>query len=206
MPNPKGHEDSIKNSRFKSAWRTGATRTIRVPIALADVTLEYARQLDQGTQPRDTAGSIDSDIEVNVTSTPDTSDSSDERFSHALTTPEEASAHAAIFGFTPEEALADAHFQINMLEANYDELEDKYELAKRELAELRSQLEAERADREEIQAQLSELKQNSAPAAPTFPDKTLLDAAKLLSQLRAKRKKSKADLADIEVVLELLEN
>lgn len=205
MPNPKGHEDSIKDSRFKAAWQSGPTRTIRVPIALADVTLEYARQLDQGIEPRDTVSSIDSEVEVNVTSTPDTSDSSNERFAHALTNPEEALAHAAIFGFTSEEALADAHFQINMLEANYDELEDKYELAKRELAELRSQLEAERGDREEIEAQLSELKQNSAPVATTSPDKTLLDAAKLLSQLRGKHKKSKAQLADVEAILGMIE-
>ena len=54
MPNPKGHEDSIKDSRFKAAWQSGPTRTIRVPIALAELTLEYARQLDQGIEPRDT--------------------------------------------------------------------------------------------------------------------------------------------------------
>jgi hypothetical protein len=54
MPNSKGHEDSIKNSRFKAAWQSGPTRTIRVPITLAEVTLEYARQLDQGIEPRDT--------------------------------------------------------------------------------------------------------------------------------------------------------
>jgi hypothetical protein len=34
--------------------------------------------------------------------------------------------------------------------------------------ELRSQLETERADREEIDAELSELKQNSVPARHTF--------------------------------------
>jgi hypothetical protein len=50
MPNPKGHEDSIKDSRFKAAWQSGPTRTIRVPIALAEVTLEYARQLDTGSR------------------------------------------------------------------------------------------------------------------------------------------------------------
>lgn len=54
-PNPKGHEDSIKDSRFKAAWQSGPTRTIRVPIALADATLDYARQLDQKIEPRDTA-------------------------------------------------------------------------------------------------------------------------------------------------------
>jgi hypothetical protein len=55
MPNPKGHEDSIKDSRFKAAWQSGPTRTIRVPIALADATLDYARQLDKKIEPRDTA-------------------------------------------------------------------------------------------------------------------------------------------------------
>ena len=46
MPNPKGHEDSIKDSRFKAAWQSGATRTIRVPIALAEQLLEIAKVLD----------------------------------------------------------------------------------------------------------------------------------------------------------------
>jgi hypothetical protein len=60
MPNPKGHGDSIKDSRFKAAWQSGPTRTIRVPHALAEVTLEYARQLDQGIEPRDTRIQSDS--------------------------------------------------------------------------------------------------------------------------------------------------
>ena len=62
MPNPKGHEDSIKDSRFKGTWKSGPTRTIRVPIALADTTLEYARQLDQGAEARDTT--IKANVEV----------------------------------------------------------------------------------------------------------------------------------------------
>jgi len=57
MPNPKGHEDSIKDSRFKAAWQSGPTRTIRVPIALANATLDYARQLDKKIEPRDTGDS-----------------------------------------------------------------------------------------------------------------------------------------------------
>jgi hypothetical protein len=48
--------------------------------------------------------------------------------------------------------------------------------------ELRSQLKAERADREEIEAELSELKQNFAPAA-TVSEKLTSDAATILSQL-----------------------
>lgn len=136
-----------------------------------------------------------------------------ETVSHALTTPEEALANAKIYGFTPEEALADAHFQIAMLQSNHDELEDSHEAVKREyatllesstavtnklrqeLAEVRSQLATERADRKAIK--------NSAPIAIAveFPE-----PAVILSQLRTKRKKSKADLADIEAILELLES
>jgi len=70
---------------------------------------------------------------------------------------------------------------------------------------LRSQLEIERADREEIEAELFELKQNSAPA-PTLSEKLTPDAATILSQLRAKRKKSKTDLADLEAILEILQS
>jgi len=74
-----------------------------------------------------------------------------------------------------------------------------------DVAQLRSQLETERADREKIEAQLSQLKQNSAPATRLL-EKLIPDVATILSQLRAKRKKSKTDLADLEAILEILEN
>ncbi len=76
---------------------------------------------------------------------------------------------------------------------------------RQEVQELRSQLETERADQEEIKAELSELKQNSAPAA-TLSEKLTPDAATILSQLRARRKKSKTDLADLQAILEILES
>jgi uncharacterized coiled-coil DUF342 family protein len=83
--------------------------------------------------------------------------------------------------------------------------ESEKESLKQEVQELRSQLETERADREEIEAQLSELKQNSAPTA-TLSEKLTPDAATILSQLRARRKKSKTDLADLQAILEILES
>ncbi len=58
-----------------------------------------------------------------------------------------------------------------------------------ELASLRSQLETERASRKQIEAQLSEKEHNSSPAA-TLSEKSTPNAATILSQLRAKRKKS----------------
>jgi hypothetical protein len=79
------------------------------------------------------------------------------------------------------------------------------ELLTQELVELRAQFQTERADREEIETKLSELKQNSAPAAK-LSEKLTPDAATILSQLRAKRKKSKTDLADLEAILEILES
>jgi predicted outer membrane protein len=71
--------------------------------------------------------------------------------------------------------------------------------------ELRSQLETERADQENTEAEISELKQNSAPAT-TLPKKLTPDAATLLSQLRDRCKKSKTDLGDLEAILEILES
>jgi uncharacterized coiled-coil DUF342 family protein len=79
------------------------------------------------------------------------------------------------------------------------------ESLKQEVQELRSQVETGRALREEIEAELSKLKQNSAPAA-TVSEKLTPDAATILSQLRARRKKSKTDLADLEVILKILES
>jgi uncharacterized coiled-coil DUF342 family protein len=94
------------------------------------------------------------------------------------------------------------------LRADYDALlessTDVTNKLRQEVQELRSQLETERADREEIEAKLSELKQNSAPAT-TLSEKLTPDAATILSQLRARRKKSPVSLADIEAILEIME-
>jgi hypothetical protein len=57
--------------------------------------------------------------------------------------------------------------------------------------EVRSQLEAEHASREEIEAELSQLKQNSAPAATVFK-KLTLDAATIFSQLACQAQKIKS--------------
>jgi len=61
---------------------------------------------------------------------------------------------------------------------------------KEELKEMRSQLETERASREEIEAELCELKQNFAPAA-TVSEKLTPDAATILSQLARQTQKIK---------------
>src|SRR4028119_665480 len=73
-----------------------------------------------------------------------------------------------------------------------------------ELASLREQLETERASREKIEAELSKKEKNSSPTV-TLSEKLTPDAATILSQFRAKRKKSPVSLADIEAILEILE-
>ena len=95
--------------------------------------------------------------------------------------------------------------KLEAVQAKKQRLQNDLGNSQAEVIELRSQLETERADREEIKAELSKLKQNSAPAA-TVSQKLTPDAATILSQLRARRKKSPVSLADIEAILEILES
>jgi hypothetical protein len=149
MPNPKGHEDSIKDSRFKAAWQSGPTRTIRVPIALAEVTLEYARQLDQGIEPRDTRIQSDS-----------------------LT-------HSKVDNIVSEPRdTAQIQAELESIRANYDAL---LETSARVTAKLRDEVDRLRSALE------------------------LPEASVLLNKLKAKRKKSTASLADVDAILEILE-
>jgi len=149
MPNPKGHEDSIKDSRFKAAWQSGPTRTIRVPIALAEVTLEYARQLDQGIEPRDTMIQSDSLTHSKV--------------DYIVSEPRDT---------------AQLQAELDSIRGNYDAL---LETSARVTAKLR----------EEVRRLRSALE--------------LPEASVLLNKLKAKRKKSTASLADVDAILEILE-
>ena len=149
MPNPKGHGDSIKDSRFKAAWQSGPTRTIRVPIALAEVTLEYARQLDKGIEPRDTRIQSDS-----------------------LT-------HSKVDNIVSEPRdTAQIQAELESIRANYEAL---LETSARVTAKLRDEVDRLRSALE------------------------LPEASVLLNKLKAKRKKSTASLADVDAILEILE-
>jgi hypothetical protein len=149
MPNPKGHKDSIKDSRFKATWQSGPTRTIRVPIALAEITLEYARQLDQGIEPRDTR------IQSN-----------------SLT-------HSKVDNMVSEpHDTAQIEAELESIRANYDAL---LETSARVTAKLRDEVDRWRSALE------------------------LPEASVLLNKLKAKRKKSTASLADVDAILEILE-
>jgi ribosomal protein S4 len=67
------------------------------------------------------------------------------------------------------------------------------------VALLQSRQGEEREEREKLEAQLSELQQNPAPAID------LPSPADLLNQLKAERRKSTATLSDIEAILEMIE-
>jgi uncharacterized coiled-coil DUF342 family protein len=95
--------------------------------------------------------------------------------------------------------------KLAVAQAKHQRLHNDLNSLQAQVAELRSQLEIERASRSEIEGELSELKQNPAPAA-NLSEKLTPDAATILSQLRARRKKSKTDLADLEAILEILES
>ena len=139
MANPKGNEAALKATRYKAAWKSGSTRTIRVPVVLADATLDYAHRLDDGIESPDTMNKADLRIEASTSQFIDTSDSS------------------------------------------------KLEALKQENEALRRENEA--------------LKASPAPKAEII----LPDADTLLNDLRKKRKKSKCELADIGVILNMLE-
>ena len=46
MANPKGNLETLKP--YQAKWNSGTTRTIRVPVVLADQVLKYAHKLDDG--------------------------------------------------------------------------------------------------------------------------------------------------------------
>jgi hypothetical protein len=59
MANPKGNVDTLKP--YQAKWNSGTTRTIRVPVVLADQVLEYAHKLDSGeslTQVNQNLGTV----------------------------------------------------------------------------------------------------------------------------------------------------
>ena len=167
MPNPKGHEDSIKDSRFKAAWHSGPTRTIRVPIALADAALEYARQLDRGIEPRDTSEMFDCGTDAVIAEPRDT-----------MVKPD-SSTHNKVDTIVVEpHDTRKIQAELQSIRANYDAL---LETSARITTKLR----------EEVHKLRSALE--------------LPEASVLLNKLKAKRKKATASLADIEAILEILE-
>lgn len=51
MPNYKGNEATL--TKYSPKWKSGETRTIRVPSVLAEQILSYAHQIDEGVTVSD---------------------------------------------------------------------------------------------------------------------------------------------------------
>jgi len=167
MPNPKGREDSIKDSRFKAAWQSGPTRTIRIPIVLADVALEYARQLDRSIEPRDTGEMFDCGTDAVIFEPRDTRVKPDSLTLNKVDT----------IVVEPHDT-AKIQAELESMRANYDVLLETSTRIPTKLREVVHKL-------------------RSALELP--------EASILLNRLKAKRKKATASLADIEAILEILE-
>ncbi len=230
MPNPKGHENSIKDSQFKAAWQSGPTRTIRVPIALATITLEYARQLDQTIEPRDTKRLADAKSITTTIEPRDTSRLADPKIITITTTieprdtgvrAENQSDNLAESVVTESRDTVKSQAELEDAKVNYAALLEpnghvtnklrqevqKLQLQIEEWQARCDELHEELSNREEIcvqlQSELSHLKRKSALATELL-EEALPDAATILSQLRGKRKKSPVTLADIELILEMI--
>jgi hypothetical protein len=61
MANPRGNANTLRP--YKPKWRSGATQTIRVPIALADRLLDIAKRLDNGELTHESQPNLSSEIE-----------------------------------------------------------------------------------------------------------------------------------------------
>jgi seryl-tRNA synthetase len=204
------NDTSLANLKhYEGKWRSGATRTIRVPIALANATLEYARRLDNDIKSHDT-----SDLKNKVKQLKDEV----ERLQNEL---------GNLRG--ENEALRQ---ELAKEKQENGEIEVYYA---NKMEDLRLQLVLANAEWQRLKAEegrwatmlgeaLSRSGEQFAMEIPTWPNEdepeaeneTLLSAppvanfelpepGDLLNRLKAKRKKVTASLADIEAILEILE-
>jgi hypothetical protein len=181
MPNPKGHEDSIKDSRFKAAWHSGPTRTIRVPIALANATLDYARQLDKKIEPRDTADSPSgSEVDQKQSQSRDTANS---RSSYGVDRKQSQSR---------DTANSRSSYGVDRKQSQSRDTSGSIDEMKRLKGECKR-----------LQNLVSDMRIELYHTRR--PEIELPEAADLLNRLKAKRKKSAVTLADIEAILEMIE-
>ncbi|MEG4203580.1 hypothetical protein QUA20_06590 [Microcoleus sp. Pol7_A1] len=85
-------------------------------------------------------------------------------------------------------------------EARYKELDDQYEDVEKWWRESEDKVTSRDMIIAELRSELSDLKQKSAAA------RDLPEAADLLNQLKTSRKKSNASLADVELILEMIDD
>jgi hypothetical protein len=200
MPNPKGHEDSIKDSRFKAAWHSGPTRTIRVPIALAHATLDYARQLDKKIEPRDTADSRSgSEVDQKQSQSRDTADSPsgsevDRKQSQSRDTADSPSGSEVDRKQSQSRDTANSRSSSEV---------DRKQSQSRDTSGSIDEMKRLKGECKRLQNLVSDMRTELYHTRR--PEIELPEAADLLNRLKAKRKKSAVTLADIEAILEMIE-
>jgi chromosome segregation ATPase len=94
--------------------------------------------------------------------------------------------------------LKEAQSQVKQVRQEYIRWRQKLSKVKEELGIGDRQPTTMRPERDELRSQLAELQKNPAPVID------LPEPADLLNQLKARRKKSRADLVDVEVILEII--
>jgi chromosome segregation ATPase len=98
--------------------------------------------------------------------------------------------------------LAEWDAELNGLHERNGDLGLRVQMLEEQLQKVRSQLETERADREEVETQLADLRQKSVTASQEFPEPA--DLFNQLKGLKGLGKKSRVELADIDAILGLL--
>jgi len=91
--------------------------------------------------------------------------------------------------------------EVQQLRSQLKAEQTRYEELDEEFRELDDQWSDCKKEVRQLEAELADLKQKSAAASKDLPE-----AADLLNQLKAKRKKSTTTLADLETILEILES
>jgi len=90
--------------------------------------------------------------------------------------------------------------QLDAEKKRSDELEEELDDQEKEVADLRHSLSDRDKELEQLRSEFSDLKQKSVAASIDLPE-----AADLYNQLKTRRKKSSASLADVELILEMIE-
>jgi regulator of replication initiation timing len=191
-----------------------------VPVALAHVTLEYARQLDNSIKSHDTSDSSDEAkqlkdaverLQIELGNLRAENEALRQEVTEVRAENQKWRDALAVGDQTITEAEDSANADYKLWEREFTEMEtERDNLAqtlatakqqystllgtlKQELQEVRSQLETVQSENEALR---------TTQSAPVFE---LPEAPDLLNRLKAKRKKATASLADVEAILEILE-
>lgn len=149
------NDASLANLKhFEGKWKHGATKTIRVPIALADRVLALARQLDQD-ESLDTRENTVRQLEDRVL----------------------------------YDRIGQSDAKCRALQQELDKMQKSLDTAESRIAEL------------DLDRRQPSHNSHTAKSRDTSDNP---DAADLLNQLKLQSKKSKATLADVELLLSLI--